>query len=258
MIKICLCDDIPVQLCMLEDMVNDYSEERELVTSILTFENGSNVIEYVKENGFFDIYILDMIMPGIKGIDVAKELRKMGDNGRIIYLTATSEYAVDSYQVGAFFYLLKPLDRKTLYEVLDRACSEVTREQLSKLRDGFSDRRIEVRMRAGKTIVRLADILYVNIVNRGLCYHLIDNTCVETPMLRVPFADAVKEITDTKGFLTAGAHLVINMINISQITKNSIVFISGEELFPSRSALSYVNEEITKYSSASGGYINVN
>lgn len=247
MIKICLCDDIPVQLCMLEDMVRDYCTEREIITTVSTFENGTNVIDYVSKNGFFDIYILDMIMPGIKGIDVAKELRKLGDNGRIIYLTATSEYAVDSYQVGAFFYLLKPLDRKTMYEVLDKACTEVTREQLSRLRAGFNDRRIEVRMRAGKTLVRLADILYVNIVNRGLCYHIIDGSCIETPMLRVPFAEAVNEITDTKGFLTAGAHLVINMINITQITKNSIVFANGEELFPSRSALSYVNEEIKKY-----------
>lgn len=246
MIKICLCDDIPVQLLMLEDMVRDFNDETEYGLSISTFESGNLLLEDVKKHGFYDVYILDMIMPGIKGIDVAKELRKLGDSGKIIYLTATSEYAVDSYEVNAFFYLLKPLNRKTMYNVLEKACSEVNREKYSHLHTEINDKAIEIKTKDGATLIKLCNLLYVNIENRALCYHMSDGTTLKTTMLRVPFSDAVKELTDEKGFLSAGSHLLVNTSNISQITVSSIRFSNDEVLYPSKNSLSDLSDQIKK------------
>ncbi len=244
MIKICLCDDIPVQLLMLEDIVRDFNEETEYDLNISTFESGNALLEDVKKNGFFDIYVLDMIMPGIKGIDIAKELRKQGDAGKIIYLTATAEYAVDSYAVGAFFYLLKPLNRKTMYSILERACSEINHERVSALSKDINQNSLEVKTKDGTTLIKLRNLLYVNIENRALCYHMIDGTTLRTSMLRVPFSEAVREITEQKGFLLAGSHLVVNTVNISQVTVSSIRFSNEEVLYPSKNALIDLSEQI--------------
>lgn len=240
MIKICLCDDIPVQLCMIEDMVRDFCDEKEYNISITTFTSGEELLDYVKNNGFFDIYVLDMIMPGIIGIDVAKELRKSGDEGKIIYLTATSEYAVDSYSVGAFFYLLKPLDRATIYKVLDRACIEVTKEKLIKTTRIHTGKTVEIKTKDGTIVISLDKLLYVNIVNRALCYHMADDTIITTPMLRIPFAEAVTEITETEGFIHAAPHLVINMGNVVRTTKSAVHFVNSEELYPPKKAFSMI------------------
>ena len=66
--------------------------------------------------GTFDIYLLDVIMPGQNGIELGLSIREFDQGGRIIYLTASSDFAVDSYRAKASDYLLKPLDKSRLFQ----------------------------------------------------------------------------------------------------------------------------------------------
>lgn len=237
--KLALCDDVSVQLDMLEDIVKSYCSDTGLRTEIKSFPSGEALLADVDANGSFDVYILDMIMPGIKGIELGTALRDRGDKGKIIYLTATAEYAVDSYSVDAFFYLLKPIGRKKIYDVLDRARTQLLKENADSIMED-TGRCFEFKSRDGSKLIRLGDITYVNIVDRGLCYHLVNGDSIEGPMLRIPFHDAVEDIASEEGFELAGSHLLVNLKNIELADKNKVRFVGGEVIYPSKNACSAI------------------
>lgn len=246
MIRICICDDMSVQLCMTTDMVRLWCEKQNIDFDVQSFESGSKVISYVKENGSFDIYVLDMIMPGIRGIDLAEKLRALGDRGRIIYLTATSEYAVDSYRVGAFFYMLKPISQKGLDEVLDRAVSEIIREKFTDDSTQLSGQRISIKTRDGVVLVSAEDINYIDIVNRAPCYHLRNGKTLCGTMLRVPFQEAMEEYGFNAVFINAGLSLLVNPTAIVRLEKNSVTFSGGDVYFPSKSAFTAISNYVNR------------
>lgn len=80
-----------------------------------------NIINHVDEHGGFDLYILDCIMPGMNGIELGAALRMRDDMGFLIYLTTSPDFALDSYRVDAFDYLLKPVRSELFFQSLDKA-----------------------------------------------------------------------------------------------------------------------------------------
>ena len=70
-----------------------------------------------KEN--YDVLLLDIIMPGLNGIGAAREIRENDRSIPIIFLTSSPEFAVESYRVRAFDYLLKPVNGEELFRSLD-------------------------------------------------------------------------------------------------------------------------------------------
>lgn len=78
-----------------------------------------------------DIAILDINMPGMSGLEVAKQLLERKENIIFIFLTAYDEfsYAQTALKIGAFDYLLKPLDNENLKAVLKRAGEKLDREK---------------------------------------------------------------------------------------------------------------------------------
>lgn len=243
MLKVFLCDDVPLQLCMLEDLVRQYFIEKELPVDIRKFEYGEKLLETVEKEGSADIYFLDMILPGIQGIGIGRKLREMGDKGKIIYVTSTSEYAVDSYSVDAFFYLLKPIGRKVIFEVLDKAFSELVTASLQK-DSPAPEQLLEIKTRSGKLMVNSAGLLYVDIFDRGLRWHMDDGTDHLGPMLRIPFAQAVENILENPDFIFSGSYLVVNRTGITAIGKESISFRDGSTVYPSKAACATLYDKI--------------
>ena len=121
MIRIAVCDDSPDFLQRAVDMVERWSQQCGIPTEIYPFDNGDALLS---KNAVthMDIIFLDIIMPLQNGIDTAKELRQ-GDNAvKIIFLTSSPEFALESYEVKAQGYLLKPVTYEKIKETLDE-CS---------------------------------------------------------------------------------------------------------------------------------------
>lgn len=244
MINIALCDDNSIQLGMVEDMVHAYSEESDTEIDTVCFLSGERLLTALDDGYHADIYVLDMIMPGIKGIELGKELRRRGDKGRIIYLTATSEYAVDSYLVGAFFYILKPVSRQKISDVLDNAISALTMERVANHNRSSHSKRFELKTKEGRKSVMSNDLIYVDIENRSLAYHMADGSVLQSVMLRTPFADATADLAANPAMFLATPHLLINLDLIEKADKSSVTFTNHETLYPSRGACSAILDKI--------------
>ena len=116
MLTIAICDDQKEQLKRTAELLHAYLNARPTLQGrIFTFTNGAALLAHAESQNGFDIYLLDILMPGLDGIQTGPRLRELGDGGEIIYLSSSNEYALDSYDVRAFFYLLKPIEAQSFF-----------------------------------------------------------------------------------------------------------------------------------------------
>ena len=228
MIKVAICDDNQIQLDLAVDIVSSYPKKLD----IKAFPLGTKLLEEVEKSGPFDIYILDLLMPEINGIEVAKALRDLGDNGKIIFLTSSLDYAIESYDVKAFYYMVKPIDVDKLYKVLDNATEDLVHESAT----------VEIRTSNGLVRIPTSDIMYVEIVNRALRYHISDGRIAYSTTIRTSFKDAIAPLIATNSFVTIAQNTAVNLAYIDQINATSVFLHDGTVLYPSRANIATIKD----------------
>lgn len=112
---ICVDDEKPV-LENFKSKVKDFSE----IKNLELFQSAKAALKWVELNPV-DVAFLDMEMPQMSGIELARELKKIDRNIRIIFVTAYDQYAMDAFRVDALGYLLKPYTREEIRHELEKA-----------------------------------------------------------------------------------------------------------------------------------------
>ena len=126
MIKIAFCDDDMEVLHQMNELLDRYRVERNEDITYAAFQSPFELLTEIEKGIRPDILFLDVVMPGQNGMDVAKEIRQYDTNMKIIFLTSSPEFAVESYSVGAYFYQLRDavLGRKLLFHLGNGAVLE--------------------------------------------------------------------------------------------------------------------------------------
>ncbi len=215
MLSIAVCDDEPDQLAQIEAFVMEYSRTH-TPCRIERFQSGTALLEVVQSGGF-DLYLLDVIMPVCDGIETGKRLRALGDGGEIIFLTASGDYAVESYEVQAFFYLLKPAQKENLFRILDRAVEKREKQRAE---------RLPVAVHGGTRMLELDRILYVERAGRVMRYYCTGET-VDSLTLRSSFRRAVAPLLQDPRFFLCGASFVLNLQHVSGVSAQGALLDNG-------------------------------
>lgn len=121
-------DDERYQLEALEQAVNKVEPDAKLVT----FRKSREALEYAKDNNI-DVALLDIEMPILTGVELAKELKKINPRVNIIFCTGYDEYALEAMQIKASGYLLKPIKASELENELNNLRHEVKVESQAKI-----------------------------------------------------------------------------------------------------------------------------
>lgn len=224
MIRIACVDDNEIQLHGIASLLDAYSGERNLDLTVDSFSSPKKLLESARYDPY-QIYILDIVMPEMNGLELAVTLRMLKDMGKIIFLTSTPDYAVASYDVDAFYYLLKPAEKDKIFSVLDRAIKSVAEAPT-----------FEVKTKKGSVKMRLDDITYVDLVDRCLHFHLKDAPVAITPVLRSSFKEAIAPLLSRKGFILCSASKLVNMAYVDAMDAESILLRDGTVIYPSKSA----------------------
>ena len=225
MVKIAVFDDNDIQREIIMDLLGDFKREGNNI-SYESFSDGRSLIEAVKKNGAFDVYILDVIMPGMNGLEVASTLRYMHDEGKIIFLTATLEYAAVSYDVDAFYYLLKPVDVTKFYKILERVVQTVNAD---------TDM-IHISISHGEIDLPVRMIVYAELVDRTVRYHLADGRVFDSKTIRTSFKQQTSGLAEEKSFAYLGVSYLVNLSHVDAIDSESVLFRDGSMLLPPKSA----------------------
>lgn len=171
MIKIAFCDDDLSMLNEIGGLLDRYRVERNQEMDYTAFNNLLDLLSAIECGNRYDILLLDVIMPGETGIDAAAEIRNYDSNVKIIFLTSSAEYAVQSYSVGAFFYQLKPIRAESFFHLMDAVLAVCEKEQTNSL---------ILRCKNGITRIDLKQLEYCEVLHRTLFIHLTGGKVLES------------------------------------------------------------------------------
>lgn len=218
MIRIALCDDDLATLHELSGALDQYRIEYDQELTYMTFNSPFELMAEIEKGMYVDIIFLDILMPGENGIDVAKEIRGYDSNVKIIFLTSSSEFAVQSYTVGAYFYQLKPILKEDLYKLLNSVISECKKEQRNSL---------ILRCKTGITRIELDKLEYCEVIGRTLLFHMENGTIME----RNGHLDELYEhLSQYDNFLRPHRSYLVNMEYIQNISYKSISMMNLAEI----------------------------
>ena len=117
--RIAVCDDDEKELSRFMELIKEYQLSRGITHDCRYFRSSTEFLCDIR-GGEYDLVLLDVIMPGINGVEVARGLREADKNVKLIFVSSSPEFALESYSVGAYYYLLKPADADLLFSLLDR------------------------------------------------------------------------------------------------------------------------------------------
>lgn len=118
MLKIAVCEDNPNDLAAIEKML---SEIANINIDLDVFTNGHDLLHTISIDGNYDIYFLDIHLPRMSGIDIAREIRKNSLYSILIFVTANPDYIFETQELISFDYIVKPITSIRLRSTLLRA-----------------------------------------------------------------------------------------------------------------------------------------
>lgn len=210
MIKLAFCDDEISELRETSILLDQYRVERNQEIDYVSFQSPFELLAEIERGTRFDILFLDVVMPGEMGIDVAEEIRHYDTNVKIIFLTSSSEFAVQSYTVGAYFYQLKPIWKESFFRLMDSALAACEKEQ--------SDSLI-LRCKSGITRVELRSLEYCEVIHRTLLIHLASGKVLES---NGSLDELCRQLAPYGSFLRPHRSYLVNMRYIKNLSYRGI------------------------------------
>ncbi|WP_022761708.1 LytR/AlgR family response regulator transcription factor [Butyrivibrio sp. AD3002] len=125
--KIAVCDDEEkIRNIIMSELKSSFPDDE-----IISFGIGEDVLRSVEQDGYMpNIILLDIMMPGVSGMDVARKLRDISDDVVIIFITGEKQYVFDAFDVRAFHFLVKPFSNEKLISVIKAAKEEIAKATL--------------------------------------------------------------------------------------------------------------------------------
>lgn len=211
--NIAICDDSSLARKSLTNLLEIYFSKKSMTYRIDQYDNGIELLYEVEDGRAYDVIFLDIFMEKLLGIEVAKKLRKLKYNGEIIFLSESSDFAVESYDVKASGYILKPLDYEKLCLSIDRTIHSIDVGTY------------HIRRRNSFIIVPYDEITYVESSNSKCILHRSNN---EKYVIYKKLCEIENELND-KRFLRSHQSYLVNMDYIIGVS-NQFELSTGESV----------------------------
>lgn len=237
MYLIALCDDEKAELKKTEQMLDNYEKKHpEMGFMVECFDNAEELLFMAREKNYEpDLIMMDIYMPEKMGIDAAKELRDMGYEAKIIFLTTSREHALEAFGVDASQYLVKPVTEKMLFSILDKILKDVEEE-----RRKYLLLRIEGRIQR----VAINNIVYCEAQGKIQCLHFVDGTQC---LLRMTMTEIYEMLSCYEEFVRVGVAYIMNLDYINSLNAKEVYMDNGQKIYLPRGSYQSLRERYFEY-----------
>lgn len=218
MIKLAFCDDDISVLDRLKSLVHQYCAERNQEIEYAVFDNPLELLAEIWKGVSYDILFLDIIMPNENGIGIAKEIRQYDNVVKIIFLTSSSEFAVQSYTVDTYFYQMKPIQAESFFKLMDSAISECKKEQQNGL---------VLHCKNGIVRIELDKLEFCEVFRRTLLFHMENGKIWESTGSMDKLGG---QLMQYENFVRPHRSFLINMEYIQKISSKVITMRSQAQI----------------------------
>lgn len=230
MYRIAIVEDEKSYSDQVQEYVQKYGEENGLTFEIQTYSDGQKIAD--DEKNHYDIIFFDIEMKTMNGMEAASVIRGRDENVVIVFITNMAQYAIEGYSVGAFDFVLKPIDYYSFSFRLSRALERVKKKET-----------LEVVVNTAKGIKRLdsGKIWYVEIDNRILYFHTKEGQY----SMRGTMQSAEEMLRDYH-FVKCNHWYLVNLKFVTEIRDN-VVIVAGNQLEISRRNKTSFIRAVTDY-----------
>ena len=209
--KVALVDDNKSDLALLSEYISDHTANS---CQIDTFSSGESFLSLWK-SGSYDLVVLDIFIGDMTGIEVAKKLRESDKNVHIAFGTSSNEFASESYDLNACYYLCKPFCADKVGAMLDRINThEIELMRSVKLADGQS--------------VILRNVIYIDCASHSVNIHCKNG---EVIVSKTSFTDTEAVFCSLPYFYTTTKGVIVNFYEVAQ-QKSGLFIMSDSTMVP--------------------------
>lgn len=215
-----VCDDKKEELDAVLSLLDRWQEEHDIPLRRKVFQSAVELVETARQEKF-SLYLLDVMMPGMDGLECAREIRRFDDTAEIVFLSTSPGFAYESYGVRALNYLLKPIEEEKFFSLLDQLC---LREQ--KPLEALT-------LKTGTTIIRVpyTHISYVEVIGKHVYFHLVDGDVREVVG---SLKDYEALLLPRPEYMRVHRSYIVNMLQVEELSSDHIRTFSGKTVSVSR------------------------
>lgn len=215
-----VCDDKVEQLNTILSLLDQWQSGRDVPLRRMAFQSAVELLGMARQEKF-SLYLLDVMMPGMDGLEAAREIRRFDDAAEIVFLSTSPGFAYESYGVRALNYLLKPVEGSKLFPLLDQL---YRREQAPQ--DALT-------LKTGTTIIRVpyARISYAEVIGKHVYFHLTDGDVREVAGAMKDFEPVLLARPE---FMRIHRSYIVNMFQVEALASDHVRTFSGETIPVSR------------------------
>lgn len=229
--KIALVDDEKRQLDILKDTLTVALAELGLDAENIECFDAGDVFLAGMEAGKYDIIILDIYIDNLNGVDVARRIREVDEEVALAFCTSSNEYASQSYEVDARYYLQKPITKEKVSAMLKRF-------NLAKI-----ERNLSVRL-PDRSRVPLRHILYTEYLDHSVMFHLKGQ---DPHTVRTSQGEIETLLLSHKGFFVINKGCVVNFGQVRSISTNAFVMQNGKTVTIARRRFKEIETAYKQY-----------
>lgn len=217
MLKIAICDDQPRELEIVSEYVTEYLDTHTLDAEMKKFAHPDTLLTAI-ETASFHIYLLDIVMPMVSGLELGQSIRRISREAQIVYITTEPGYALDAYAVNPLHYLIKPVEKQALFSALELALSKV---------DFGKEITVTVKVKEGLRTLSAGQISFCEYKNHAVHYTLIGGEQVKTTTLTGGFGEHIEPLLCDARFLSPHISFALNMSRVEKLAREGFYLREG-------------------------------
>jgi len=217
-LKIAICDDEKMFCDSAERMLKLYMEEKAMPFQVDVFNIPSELLDMTEKGTIYDIYLLDIYMPGVTGMSIATELRNRDIKSPIIFLTSSTDHALEAFGVDATHYLLKPYTKDSFYVGMDKAMQSIA---------SHKNDSVILKVDNDYRSIPVSKLIYCEAEDKYQRLYLENG---ERLLVRISGTELYKLLSEFDSFYHCGRAHIINLNHISRVTQSGAEFKNGMQL----------------------------
>lgn len=232
-LKVGIVDDEPFFLKQIRIMINKFSLEKHIPIETEIFNSGASILFRIDSDVYYDVYLLDIVLPNKNGLDIARNIRNRFPEAYIIFITSHTCYSLDAFELNVYRYIKKT----KISEKLPNALNDIWKEVSLGEKESYV---IDTCMRKEKILFK--NIFYVFKENK----YSVFVTSRGISKIRKALVKVYEELGNND-FILIDRGYIVNIMHIMKVVKNELTLRNGEIIIVSRTHMKEVKEKISYF-----------
>ena len=222
--RIAIVDDLAAERTLLKDRLEWQLQRRNVQADILEYESGETFLEAARKATFTAAF-LDIYMDGMTGMEAAKKLRETNTDCLLVFITTSTDHALEGFQVRALHYLVKPFTEADIDALTDELLARIPQP----------DKYMELKVEGSEIHLRYQDIVHAE--------HFAHLIYVHTTVQKTFIAP----LKDDTRFFVCGRGVIVNLEHAKDLEGAAFRMADGSRVFVSQDLLKSARQAFMEF-----------